>query len=57
MTNEKTTKTSSEILESLFTDQRATANNPQHSINERLRTSLKAEQEKLDKIKKPQSID
>ncbi|WP_436899566.1 hypothetical protein [Acinetobacter gyllenbergii] len=41
-----------QILEELFNDQRAAAQNPQHPINDRLRASLKAEAEKLEKIKK-----
>jgi len=57
MTNEKIPKNEREVLDYLMEDQRAAARNPQHPINDRLRNSLKAQQERLDKNKKPQSED
>lgn len=57
MTNEKIPKNEREVLDSLMEDQKAAARNPQHPINDRLRNSLKAQQERLDKNKKPQSED
>ena len=57
MTNEKIPKNEREVLDYLMEDQRAAARNPQHPINDRLRNSLKAQQERLDKNKNPQSKD
>ena len=57
MTNEKIPKNEREVLDSLMEDQKAAARNPQHPINDRLRNSLKAQQERLDKNKTPQSED
>ena len=57
MTIEKIPRNAKEVLDSLMEDQRAAARNPQHPINDRLRNSLKAQQERLDKNKKPQSKD
>lgn len=40
-----------EILEGLFEDQRAAARNPQHPVNDQLRAYLKAQADRLQKIK------
>jgi DNA-binding Lrp family transcriptional regulator len=50
-------KTEFQILQELFEDQRAGARDPNHPIHDRLKASLKAQQERLDKNKKPQSKD
>lgn len=46
-----------DVLKSLIEDQRAGAKDPNHPIHDRLKASLKAQQGRLDKNKKPQSKD
>ena len=53
--NEK--KTGVQILQELFEDQRAGARDQNHPIHDRLKASLKAQQERLYKNKNPQSKD